>query len=430
VAITFYEGAAGTGKTSRLFEELERRIKVEPLEEPQRILVFSRMHGARRRLLQQLKSSAQLVGRFECGTIDSFALRLVRRWRHLLRVAGQEVIEPAPSTFSAICEQAAFLLNRSRVADWFRTSYRFVVLDEGQDCREGQLVLTQTISTICDLVVAADEFQDLSGGAANPCVTWLRSMTTPEMLSLCHRTNASGLLSGASALREGAVPAAGSGLAIKYINAWAPAAHYVAAILVNGPTTILFPTGPGKSQFVSKVLDRLQSEPLHLKKANRDVGPFRVAQEMSPEQEEGILTQKLGLTSEDERIELKSVAEATEKEFAAIASWAEMQRNLRGVDAVTGHEVKLAVQRAVHQRRAHGTRSAGRYSAMTIHQAKNREFDNVIVLWPYEVSGDPEQRRRLLYNAITRARRKATVLIQGAEKDDVLGKMCAGNPIS
>jgi DNA helicase IV len=51
---------------------------------------------------------------------------------------------------------------------------------------------------------------------------------------------------------------------------------------------------------------------------------------------------------------------------------------------------------------------------MTVHQAKNREFDGVIVLWPYTVAGDEEQHRRLLYNAITRAQRWFTVIAQNA----------------
>jgi superfamily I DNA/RNA helicase len=50
---------------------------------------------------------------------------------------------------------------------------------------------------------------------------------------------------------------------------------------------------------------------------------------------------------------------------------------------------------------------------MTIHQAKNREFDRVIVLWPYEVSGSEERKRRLAYNAITRAKAEAFVVVQG-----------------
>jgi superfamily I DNA/RNA helicase len=49
---------------------------------------------------------------------------------------------------------------------------------------------------------------------------------------------------------------------------------------------------------------------------------------------------------------------------------------------------------------------------MTIQQAKNREFDHVVVVWPYTVPNDDEQRRRLLYNAITRAQRSCLVLVQ------------------
>jgi superfamily I DNA/RNA helicase len=45
---------------------------------------------------------------------------------------------------------------------------------------------------------------------------------------------------------------------------------------------------------------------------------------------------------------------------------------------------------------------------MTVQQAKNREFDGVVILWPFTVGGDPEHKRRLFYNAITRARRWCT----------------------
>jgi len=53
---------------------------------------------------------------------------------------------------------------------------------------------------------------------------------------------------------------------------------------------------------------------------------------------------------------------------------------------------------------------------MSIHQAKNREFDRVIVLWPYEVSGSDERKRRLAYNAITRARHEAHVIVQSTDR--------------
>jgi hypothetical protein len=45
-------------------------------------------------------------------------------------------------------------------------------------------------------------------------------------------------------------------------------------------------------------------------------------------------------------------------------------------------------------------------------QAKNREFDHVVVLWPYTIPNDTEQRRKLLYNAITSAKSSCMVLVQ------------------
>ncbi|TWR52141.1 hypothetical protein FIV41_26660 [Pseudomonas marginalis] len=50
--------------------------------------------------------------------------------------------------------------------------------------------------------------------------------------------------------------------------------------------------------------------------------------------------------------------------------------------------------------------------ALTVHGAKNREFDLVIVLWPAAIRGNDEQQRRLLYNAITRAKQQCLVLVQ------------------
>ena len=53
---------------------------------------------------------------------------------------------------------------------------------------------------------------------------------------------------------------------------------------------------------------------------------------------------------------------------------------------------------------------------MTIHQAKNREFHSVIVLWPYEVAGTIARQRRLLYNAITRAKYRVLVVVQNPNR--------------
>jgi DNA helicase IV len=48
-----------------------------------------------------------------------------------------------------------------------------------------------------------------------------------------------------------------------------------------------------------------------------------------------------------------------------------------------------------------------------VQQAKNREFEGVVVIWPYQVGGDIEHKRRLLYNAITQAKRWSNIIVQG-----------------
>ena len=73
------------------------------------------------------------------------------------------------------------------------------------------------------------------------------------------------------------------------------------------------------------------------------------------------------------------------------------------------------LERSLLRRRRYAAQAPERFVTMTIQQAKNREFEHVIVLWPFTAPNDDEQRRRLLYNAITRAKRSCTILVQSEE---------------
>ena len=66
-------------------------------------------------------------------------------------------------------------------------------------------------------------------------------------------------------------------------------------------------------------------------------------------------------------------------------------------------QVTEFVRKAARNQSRLGFRQRRRHLAMTIQRAKNREFPNVILLWPHAVTGSPEHLRRLLYNGITRA---------------------------
>ena len=74
--LRYFEGVAGTGKTTRLICELKQHVEKEKLNEGQKILAITFMHGSRRRLQQTLSSEESVADRFECLTIDSFAKRI------------------------------------------------------------------------------------------------------------------------------------------------------------------------------------------------------------------------------------------------------------------------------------------------------------------------------------------------------------------
>jgi len=95
-----------------------------------------------------------------------------------------------------------------------------------------------------------------------------------------------------------------------------------------------------------------------------------------------------------------------------VRDWVSRQRHVFGRRDFKAIEVCDAVRHLVQQGRSHAHHEERRLSAMSIHQAKNREFDRAIVLWPYEASGSDERKRRLAYNAITRARHEVHVIVQ------------------
>ncbi|MGX7873212.1 ATP-binding domain-containing protein [Mesorhizobium sp. ORM6] len=96
-------------------------------------------------------------------------------------------------------------------------------------------------------------------------------------------------------------------------------------------------------------------------------------------------------------------------------AWVDKQIHALGRVEFVRPEIEAAIARNVALRRQHGGNAAHLFTALTVQQAKNREFDGVVVLWPYQVGGDAEHKRRLLYNAVTRARRWCHIIVQGQD---------------
>jgi hypothetical protein len=97
---------------------------------------------------------------------------------------------------------------------------------------------------------------------------------------------------------------------------------------------------------------------------------------------------------------------------------------LRGESMIPADELQQIVSLAAHSIGAFGSQQHLSRLAMTVHGAKNREFDYVFIVWPYQVPGESIKKRKLLYNAITRARLGAFLFVQGDENrvrsDDAL----------
>ncbi|WP_175068497.1 ATP-binding domain-containing protein [Bradyrhizobium uaiense] len=97
----------------------------------------------------------------------------------------------------------------------------------------------------------------------------------------------------------------------------------------------------------------------------------------------------------------------------AAMAWVRNQMHALGRVEFARAEIEAVIARNVSLHRHHGSGISRTFTALTVQQAKNREFDGVVVLWPYQVGGDEEHKRRLLYNAVTRARRWCHVIVQG-----------------
>jgi hypothetical protein len=405
------EGAAGCGKTVRLMEALGETLGAVPLREGQRVLALTFMHGARRRLHEKLGGIVGLRGRVECVTIDSIAQRLVRRWRGLACAVNMPDLQP--DQYDAQCNAAGALLERPEVAAWVAASFPLILVDEAQDLKPERLRMISALKASTTLLVAADEFQCLDSTLRpNPCLAWLRGACEPVVLTDIHRTAVPALLAAARAIRAGTAPKFGRGFSILAAKSVPMAAAYLANAIAwrhGGNVAIITPSLSGT--FARDVVTRVGEQAC----GRHGNGPYKIRWERSDDDEvASLLTEfRLGTT-----VTLAETAEALSALPAMGAvretiAWMNRQARAGGVMSFSGADVAAVLTRQVAMRRQRFGLDQVPLAAMTVQQAKNREFEGVVILWPFRIGGDAEHKRRLLYNAITRARRWCTVILQG-----------------
>lgn len=419
-------GAAGYGKTRWLLDQVETLAVELGKAQHRRLLALSRMHGARRRLDAALDDRYPRITR-SVTTMDSFALGLVNRWRRALGASrpfvigdneGQEGIFGIETSFERVLERAVGLLGSATLRSFLASTYPFVVIDEFQDCHGLRLELVQGLARSSSLLLAADDFQLLDTKVIGcPAIDWVNGMGgDAEVITLteCHRTSDRRLRNATEALRrdecvqEQTIP-------VVACPGYGQAAYRIIERLVYGsrdPTwkgtcAVITPT---HDEWIGQVLGscRKQLEDKHL-------SPIHWHAEVSEEQDRLRLLAALDVADKSRSSEQWLRPDPTGEPLVnETLEHIDRVARVRGLSVISRGAVAHLAQSFLHALRTRGHQSPKRI-VTTIHGAKNREFDHVFVLWPYNTPGNYEQTRRLLYNAVSRARVSAMILARGDE---------------
>lgn len=390
------------------------------------MLAMSRMHGGRRRLDAALDQQYPRLAR-TVTTVDSFALGLVNRWRRSLGVSrpfvigkkeGQEGLFGVETSFERVLGSAIELLGTGTVKLFVSSTYPFIVIDEFQDCHGRQLELVKSLAGCSSLLLAADEFQLLDSSVTGcPATEWVHELegighAEVVRLTTCHRTADQRLSNANRALREDVV-VAGDSVGVFACPSHGPAAFRIIERLVygyHGPSwkgtcAILTPTNdPWASEVLASCGNQLKRKGLN---------PIHWTIETSEDQARGRLLKALDVADEARDQEAWLGPSASDEPLIreSLEHVARISK-MRGLRDISRGAVAHLAQRLLHTMRTRGHRLPKRVVS-TIHGAKNREFDHVFVLWPYNAPDDHEQARRLLYNAVSRARLSAMLLVRG-----------------
>ncbi|KJZ18977.1 ATP-binding domain-containing protein [Loktanella sp. S4079] len=424
----FFEGPAGSGKTFNMVAHARYLIEHDALDEGQRMLALTFMNGARRRLTESLNAEALFRRKFDCLTFDSFAQTLARRRNAKLT---DEMRQQAGEfgQFDGPCFLAGELLKDAEVRRWVARTYPLVLVDEAQDLvdvhRQGIIL---GLIECCAAVVAADGFQCLSDGQDTAdFMDQLLHAGTPHMLTENRRTDKNGLLAAALAVRNGEdiravlkeetigktdrVHWVGEGIELLEVPATAALLAWNLAFqlrLGSDDVGILTPDSTNTiiRNAINTVSEKQGPWPHNAFSVAWEGGDNRIADELT------------------EAIEFPTSASYREicallGEHLAIPTIKSVDRRVRRLHRVTGQsefekdQLVSFVSDAVRNNTRLGFNKSTKIKAMSIHGAKNREFDRVIALWPQSATGSDEHKRRLLYNAMTRAKNHCTIIVLG-----------------
>lgn len=431
-----YIGGAGTGKTTQLINELEALIKLVSWSKFNGVLALTFMHGSRRRLEKKLSFLKNHNIQYKCITIDAFSTQMVERFRSYFSVLKNTLTDyekyyienqqarTSIVDWNLIRNLFIKLLTFKVIQDYLANSYPIVIVDEFQDCENSLLEVIKGILK-CDITVliAGDDFQYLSNSEKCEATEWLTDNFDIIELNKVHRTNNSAILSTATGIRNNSTIV--NSVPVQVLYTPELAAWRISSLIqwkrwgTKGKSLVLlYPVSPEKSRFVKKVLQRLE-KPFLNPRTPLNANPFYLEDENKINIEALIQSIREQYNGSNLSIEiLISLSKNGSKVISNSANRARYLGKIRGSNNIEMEEFEGILIKELHFQKifCSNFERAGR-AAMTIHAAKNREFDQVIILWPYETRKDEIYRRKLLYNSITRAKEDVLIIVQAKNED-------------
>ncbi len=431
--IFYFEGAAGTGKTYSLIDSLKNYVHENPLKEHQKVLALTFMHGSRKRLETKLLGVSEIGKKFDCLTFDSFAWEIVQRWKDLL-VEIQVVEKDFPKNkYDKVCFEASDLLRKKCVQKWISQTYPLIIIDEVQDLSKSRFGILQGLSLNSVLFVAGDEFQNLNED--NDCsefLEWLRQNSIYKNLTKIERTDDIGLLQVSANIRNGhdfisLMTEDNWGLYLGNfklipVPTWQMLAWHVGFTfhrLKSQGIAIL--TLSNSESAVENALLRVRTESQNLnRKKGTTLGPFPDIMKVKRDEDYAndclISVDVKDLNAIDDLI--INCQKITDKQLSiSLQNWL-IKRKRIGHSECNKEDLSEKILNIYRNQRVYKRTKDNTRQVLTIHQAKNREFSHVIVLWTFGIASDAtiEYQRRLLYNAITRAKTSCTVILLQSDR--------------
>jgi superfamily I DNA/RNA helicase len=184
----------------------------------------------------------------------------------------------------------------------------------------------------------------------------------------------------------------------------------------QGPVVILTPDA--KSAIIRTALNTVQTKQHKRKNSEVTFGPYPHTWDRDDNEEADTLLAGITLPEMASCAELLTLLTplAGHAPIAQALSRCDRLRRAQGQAVFSAAQVIEFVRDSVRNRSRLGFQQQRGHLVMTIQRAKNREFQNVIVLWPYTATGSAEHLRRLLYNGITRAQNHCTVIVLGKDR--------------